>query len=261
MAASSSLGPPRERLRFRWRILLALAVGPLAGGAFAVIYGLSPDLWPLALVLISPLGIGLAAGVGARLAIPGRRLLAWVIAVSSSCLGLLLLGWLTAGSMGLNPGALPARHVAWGGLIEVAMSVGGAWLSTHARGLSARAAEVSPPAPTPVAIARSPSPSEGRGQRSGRFDIGRTFRRWRRREERPRERVRLPNVARGATRRRRRALGVHIGRLAEERCPYCLDIVRPDDPRGVRRCEVCHTAHHADCWAQTGTCQVLHHHP
>jgi hypothetical protein len=23
---------------------------------------------------------------------------------------------------------------------------------------------------------------------------------------------------------------------------------------------VCHTAHHADCWAQTGTCQVLHHH-
>lgn len=46
----------------------------------------------------------------------------------------------------------------------------------------------------------------------------------------------------------------------EHRCPYCLEIVDPDDPRGVKICPVCHTYHHADCWAVTGACQVPHHH-
>jgi hypothetical protein len=45
---------------------------------------------------------------------------------------------------------------------------------------------------------------------------------------------------------------------AENRCPYCLEVVEPDDPRGVKICPICHTYHHADCWAVTGTCQVPH---
>jgi hypothetical protein len=44
----------------------------------------------------------------------------------------------------------------------------------------------------------------------------------------------------------------------ENRCPYCLEIVEPNDPRGVKICPICHTYHHADCWAVTGTCQVPH---
>jgi transposase len=31
------------------------------------------------------------------------------------------------------------------------------------------------------------------------------------------------------------------------------------DPRGEVTCPVCHTRHHADCWAVTGVCQVPHH--
>ncbi len=42
------------------------------------------------------------------------------------------------------------------------------------------------------------------------------------------------------------------------RCPYCLEPVKRNDPRGVVECDVCHTLHHADCWAITGTCQVPH---
>lgn len=46
----------------------------------------------------------------------------------------------------------------------------------------------------------------------------------------------------------------------EHRCPFCLEIVEKNDPRGVRICKICHTYHHADCWDVTGTCQVPHHH-
>lgn len=46
----------------------------------------------------------------------------------------------------------------------------------------------------------------------------------------------------------------------EHRCPFCLEEVVPGDSRGVKICPICHTHHHADCWAVTGTCQVPHYH-
>jgi len=46
----------------------------------------------------------------------------------------------------------------------------------------------------------------------------------------------------------------------EHRCPFCLEEVVPNDPRGVKICPVCHTHHHADCWDVTGVCQVPHIH-
>lgn len=54
---------------------------------------------------------------------------------------------------------------------------------------------------------------------------------------------------------------VRFSGKVEHRCPYCLDAVEPNDPRGVKVCSICHTHHHADCWAVTGMCQVPHHHP
>jgi hypothetical protein len=250
VVVSSPLAPPVSGSEFRRKVLLALAVGPAFAVLFALVFGISRDLWPIGLMLVSPVGIGLAAGIGARLALPGRRLLGWILGSSSSCLGLLLLGWLTGGMMGLNPSALPADRVAWGGLLQLAVSIGGAWLSTHAWNTTGPSPLVSPaPLPRPAPEGRRPRPSH----RPGGFLLGRTLSRWRRRIEGPEKRVRLPRIPDG---RRPR---VRLGASAEERCPYCLDIVRSGDPRGVRRCDVCHTAHHADCWAQTGTCQVLHH--
>jgi hypothetical protein len=46
----------------------------------------------------------------------------------------------------------------------------------------------------------------------------------------------------------------------EHRCPYCLELVQKNDPRGITVCPICHTQHHADCWALTGVCQVPHYH-
>ncbi|MCI0610822.1 MAG: hypothetical protein L0Z71_17390 [Anaerolineae bacterium] len=59
-------------------------------------------------------------------------------------------------------------------------------------------------------------------------------------------------------RRSRRKPHIQFAIVEEHRCPYCLDAVTRTDPRGVEECEVCHTLHHADCWAITGVCQVPH---
>lgn len=46
----------------------------------------------------------------------------------------------------------------------------------------------------------------------------------------------------------------------EMRCPYCLQIIDPKDPKGIVYCPICHAPHHKECWDITGTCQVPHNH-
>lgn len=53
---------------------------------------------------------------------------------------------------------------------------------------------------------------------------------------------------------------VNLKGTEEHRCPFCLEAVIFDDPRGVEICPECHSHHHADCWEITGTCQVPHYH-
>ncbi len=80
---------------------------------------------------------------------------------------------------------------------------------------------------------------------------------------RSRRRRAAPTARRSRERRipKRRATtddGFRVIEVVEDRCPYCLDVIKKDDPRGVTVCEVCGTPHHADCWAITGKCQVPH---
>jgi ribosomal protein L37AE/L43A len=56
----------------------------------------------------------------------------------------------------------------------------------------------------------------------------------------------------------RRKKPVKFVGVEEHRCPYCLETVAYNDPRGVEICSICHTHHHADCWEVTGVCQVPH---
>ncbi len=51
---------------------------------------------------------------------------------------------------------------------------------------------------------------------------------------------------------------VHLAVHEEHRCPYCLEPVSRNDPRGTVECQICHTLHHKDCWDITGNCQVPH---
>ena len=65
-------------------------------------------------------------------------------------------------------------------------------------------------------------------------------------------------VVKPKRKRSRRKPQIQFAIVEEHRCPYCLDAVTRTDPRGVEECKVCHTLHHADCWAITGVCQVPH---
>jgi ribosomal protein L37AE/L43A len=62
----------------------------------------------------------------------------------------------------------------------------------------------------------------------------------------------------GRSRRRLLRPAVYLSSQIEHLCPYCLEKVRRNDPRGIKICKVCKTWHHADCWAVTGVCQVPH---
>ena len=46
----------------------------------------------------------------------------------------------------------------------------------------------------------------------------------------------------------------------DHRCPYCLEKVYKNDPRGIVICPDCGTWHHRDCWEITGSCQIAHKH-
>ncbi|MBN2116580.1 MAG: hypothetical protein JW730_08420 [Anaerolineales bacterium] len=126
------------------------------------------------------------------------------------------------------------------------------------------------PAPSPRAnrsrrSRRTPAPSNGRarvvrpGSGSARL----------RANSQPRARLRSNN-ARASVRKMEPVLRpkkkrlfqrqpkIQLALVEEHRCPYCLEPVSRNDPRGVVECPICHTLHHADCWAITGVCQVPH---
>jgi hypothetical protein len=72
------------------------------------------------------------------------------------------------------------------------------------------------------------------------------------------KKVKEPTVRPKKKRVSHRKPKIQFALVEEHRCPYCLDPVTHNDPRGVKECDVCHTLHHADCWAITGMCQVPH---
>jgi hypothetical protein len=77
---------------------------------------------------------------------------------------------------------------------------------------------------------------------------------------RPTGRVQLKRPRRLAPSKPITPSSVRLVGVEEHRCPFCLEVVTRNDPRGVRICPICHTHHHADCWDVTGTCQVPHYH-
>jgi len=95
------------------------------------------------------------------------------------------------------------------------------------------------PAPTPQRRTRSSTRSRSSVQPEARF-------------------LKNPVVPPAKRKRSRRKPKIQFALVGDHRCPYCLDPVTHNDPRGVKECEVCHALHHADCWAITGVCQVPH---
>jgi hypothetical protein len=266
-----------RKLVLLFLLVLAAALG------LAVLFQQKFDLPVFYLTLLSDACLGLVAGFGARFVLVHRHgLLRGLAATATLFIGLAVLGYFTNWSIGIGPLVFWPSTPDWVGASQWGIGTGVALLALLAwhypvRGVVTPPAQAAQPKPrkqrrAPAAIVphnqtrtvgrRAIHPKSGarrtktggkaqRGQTSSYVHAGISFRSKR-------------DVARAARLKRTRAnlfhrrAQVQLALVEEHRCPYCLEPVKRNDPRGVKECEVCHTLHHADCWAITGSCQVPH---
>ena len=239
--------------------------------------------------------LGVVMGLGSRMVFRRRHWLPRaILSLAFSVLGLVILGQLTAGASGIGPvhlqrvpldsvgrpgGALPLPSPLGTGqrllvdLAHIVLAVCISWITLRAwnGGHRVSVAPTAPrdhpeprftlPAKPLPAVVPAPKMTQlPRIQRRPGLHL-----RAKKAAATP-LRVRTPQarIARPARPARRwrsllqRKPGVRLATFEEHRCPYCLETVRRNDPRGSVECPVCHTLHHKDCWDITGTCQVPH---
>jgi len=263
LEATTDIEALRRRARLpRWLGIVFPALVAVAAG-FAAVFSLDRSTVPVAVVLATPVGLGLAAGAVARWSMPGRSTaVRWLVAMAAITVGLLTVGLLTGGAAGVLPGA-SVGAAQWAEIGELAAGgiMAGLALTAWRRPTPAfelEAAPVLPIAPTPAPEAVRAAPPIPRVTAGPAQQLRRAWDGMRRRL-RPEPRPRLVTAAAPRPSRRRGGRSdIRLTGAEEHRCPYCLSPVTTADPRGVVICPVCHTPHHADCWAITGACQVPH---
>ena len=242
------------------------------------------NLPPFWMTIFAILAIGLSAGAGSRTAFydwPG--ILRFFMMLLGLFLGLFGLGLLTDWHMGIGPmepwlaGKIDLEQlIQLGGGLLVAMIALEAWWKPASRvddwAPEVRSAswqrEPSPSLMAPMQAVQ-PRPSQSRSRESlpflpkgksrlkflkGAKARGRTI---------PRsDRLVLARPPQSSRSGRKglfsRKPNLQISLYEDHKCPFCLEEVKRNDPRGVKKCEVCNALHHADCWAITGSCQVPH---
>jgi ribosomal protein L37AE/L43A len=261
------------------RILLILCVSAFAALGFSSLDG-RENLFnglSVAIELASAAGVGLTAGYFARVLLAGRRpMLKWLVGLAGVLAGLLALGTLTGWRNGIGPLYYNRATIDWRGLGLLLGSAGCSVLAGLAYRNPLRAslpsAEVdealdsSLPAilsrqdTTPIArtARRSAAPAPKKAKsRSAKRDLGKT-KKVSAVKTQKQVSVKQKQPASKPVIRKRSSKKIVLAPVEQHRCPYCLEPVKRNDPRGVVECDVCHTLHHADCWAITGTCQVPH---
>ncbi len=244
---------PRSIVLLRKIVLLALLAIVTALGALFLLRLVRVPSLTLSFILTDFL-VGIAAGFSVRWVLRKQavfvRILVTLLSIAAA---LELLGWFTGWQFGLPHFYAWRGNADWFMLIILVFSAGIAMLALFAWNRARRQADPLPVATTDTS--KRPHP----------------------RRKTPKEPKSLPASAAAdpiiqaakknkpeATLkpRRKRALlrkpQLHLSGEEEHRCPYCLELIVPDDPRGTVECKICHTLHHADCWAITGACQVPH---
>jgi len=204
---------------------------------------------PLLQQLLSATGMGLIAGLSTRWVLHKQAVFLRIVSVLAFLIGSLeLLGWFTGWQVGLGPLKFGVHFEDWYKLGQLLLGIGVALLALVAWAL---------PAPTsirPMSGSRSVTHSARTRQPS---------------KKRPRQalqprvqpgpaKLAEPSVKPKRKRIFRRKPRLQLSNEVEHRCPYCLELIVPHDPRGTVECKICRTLHHADCWAITGACQVPH---
>lgn len=247
----------------------------------ALVHRYQVNLSPSMMTIFAVLAVGLAAGSAPRVSFYGWH--AWVrfaVTLTILPLGLITLGFFTNWQIGLGPldpwldGSMDTGQLMQlGGALAVAMISFAAWgksvsgrIEPEAPGSNHRlrrresgGAQVSVQPTGSVRFLR-PLPTP----KSNPFLKVKGFAKFRWRTRRGEEEKLVLSQARSRNHSglgrlfRKRKPNVQVSLFEIHRCPFCLEEVKQNDPRGVKKCEVCNTLHHADCWDVTGECQVPH---
>jgi hypothetical protein len=205
-------------------IALVIVAALPAAALFSIFEVRSLYAAPIVHVIASTAGLGLILGLASRAVLPKRgNAIRWLVALFGLSLSMIFLGWLSRGSMGMDLIGRSTTDPNWVGLIRFIFAAAVAWLAIRAW-----------------------TGGPGSTLRFGRTRLGTID-------------ARAAKVTRIRRRGFRKRARIRMAAQVEHRCPYCLEIVEPRDPRGAVECSTCHAFHHADCWAVTGTCQVPHH--
>jgi len=199
--------------------------------------------------ILSDAAMGLIAGFSARWVLRNQTVFLRIASVLAFLVGgLELLGWFTGWQIGLGLLKFGLSSVDWYSLGQLLLGAGIALLTLYAWTQPTPA--VARPAPRPKSIQRSPRARLRPEKRPHR-------------PAQPKARTAPATVTKQPVQSRRKRIAkpkpqLQLSDEEEHRCPYCLALIDPDDPRGTVECKICHTLHHADCWAITGACQVPH---
>ncbi|MGZ6347242.1 MAG: RING finger protein [Anaerolineales bacterium] len=277
-------------------VLLLLLVVALALG-LVLAFRQKSDFPLLLFNVLADVSLGVIAGLGSRFVLRQRNWVIQVLASTATVfIGLYVLGAFTNWKSGVGPlpfslnlgnvNWLDPFHIAWGsllrfktgrvnmiGLAQMVIAVDTSWIALRAwrqSGLVERSVGSTPRVgnhgrlrSSPVAVSPNtafPKIRLPRGLRSG-FKSKPMIKP--RKLDRPViASAAMPAPGRSSRSKRwnplRRKPEIQFAAYEEYRCPYCFEVVKRDDPRGVVECDVCHTLHHKDCWDITGTCQVPH---
>jgi ribosomal protein L37AE/L43A len=233
MSAQAEVMVSRTSTKSQNPLYIGIAVTGFAGlPAASVLYILSvynTMITPIVMVIASAAAMGVIIGLIARFTLPRRETsIRWLVALFGLSIGMTFLGWLSSGSLGFDLIDRSTADPDWLGLIRFVGSAAVAWVAIRAWGEKSSA--------TPRTRSRARKGAKPRGASL---------------------KVKKPRSTK--QRARRKWTKVRLKPKVEHRCPYCLEVVKTRDPRGVVKCSTCKTLHHADCWGMTGTCQVPHH--
>ena len=259
-----NLSVPVRRPRHLLRKLVLLALLTTAYALGLVLLFFKAGWFPsLLFSFFADSTLAIVAGFGSRLLLSQRHwTIRFIAATFMSVGGLAILGYFSNWKLGIDVIALSHNYVSWEDLIHLVIGITASWAALWAwyrpvpndiepsgmMGSAQSAVVVKPRSWLPLPRMRISSgfePHSGNGSR-------------------PSVRARLKLVTKQPTHLKKirssrlRRPHVQLALVEEHRCPYCLEPVVRTDSRGVKECRVCHTLHHADCWAITGMCQVPH---